>query len=178
MNTIFGLDFGTTNSALSINNGGQVEVIDIDEHNTSGKTLRSVIYFNEEDNVFIGQQAIQNYVNDGATGRFMQSIKSFLPSNQFDYTYINRRRYELEDLIAIILRRIKKKGEEYAGHEVSSVILGRPVVFSKNAEADKLAEKRLREAAEKAGFRNIQFQLEPIAAAFAFERTLKEGANW
>jgi hypothetical chaperone protein len=175
MNTIFGLDFGTTNSALSINNGGQVEVIDIDEHNTSGKTLRSVIYFNEEDNVFIGQQAIQNYVNDGATGRFMQSIKSFLPSNQFDYTYINRRRYELEDLIAIILRRIKKKGEEYAGHEVSSVILGRPVVFSKNAEADKLAEKRLREAAEKAGFRNIQFQLEPIAAAFAFERTLKEG---
>lgn len=175
MNTTFGLDFGTTNSALSVNNGGYVEVVDIDEYNTSGKTLRSVIYFDEENNIFVGQEAIQNYIENRAGGRFMQSIKSFLPSKQFEYTYINRKRYELEDLIAIILRKIKNKGEEYVGHEVDNVVMGRPVVFSEDSEKDKLAENRLRKAAEKVGFKNIQFQLEPVAAAFAFEEVLSEG---
>ena len=175
MNTTFGLDFGTTNSALSVSSSGQVEVIDVDEHNTIGKTLRSVIYFDEESNISVGQEAIQNYIDNGAVGRFMQSVKSFLPSEQFEYTYINHKNYGLDDLIAIILKRIKDKGEEYVGHEVDDVIMGRPVVFSEDAEKDKLAEGRLRKAAEKAGFKNIQFQLEPIAAALTFEETLNEG---
>jgi hypothetical chaperone protein len=175
MNTTFGLDFGTTNSALSVSQDGQVEVVDIDEYNTTGKTLRSVIYFDEENKIFVGQEAIQNYIDNGAAGRFMQSIKSFLPSEQFENTYINRKRYELDDLIAIILRKIKEKGEEYVGYEVDDVVLGRPVVFSENEEKDNLAEARLRSAAEKAGFKNIRFQLEPIAAAFTFEETLGEG---
>ena len=175
MDTIFGLDFGTTNSALSVNNGGRVEVIDVDEHNTVGKTLRSVIYFDEDKEIFVGQKAIQEYIDNGAVGRFMQSIKSFLPDDRFDSTHINRRKYELDDLIAIILKRIKEKGDEYVGHEVSSVVMGRPVIFSENAEEDKLAEGRLRKAAEKAGFKDIRFQLEPIAAAFTFEETLSEG---
>lgn len=175
MNTVFGLDFGTTNSALSVNNNGHVEVVDIDEYNTTGKTLRSVIYFDEESNIFVGQEAIKNYIDNGAVGRFMQSIKSFLPSKQFEYTYINRKRYGLDDLIAIILKRIKNKGEEYVGHGVDDVVMGRPVVFSEDVEKDKLAESRLHKAAEKAGFKNIRFQLEPIAAAFTFEETLSEG---
>ena len=175
MKKIFGLDFGTTNSALSVNDGGQVEVIDIDRHNLAVKTLRSVIYFDEEKNIFVGQEAVQNYIDNGAVGRFMQSIKSFLPSQQFDHTYINRKRYELDDLIAIILRRIKEDGEEYVGHAVDEVVMGRPVVFSENVEKDRLAENRLHKAAEKAGFKNIRFQLEPIAAALAFEKTLSEG---
>jgi hypothetical chaperone protein len=175
MSTTFGLDFGTTNSALSVSSDDQVEVVDIDEHNTTGKTLRSVLYFDEENNIFVGQEAIQNYIDNGAIGRFMQSIKSFLPSKQFDQTYINRKRYELDDLIAIILKRIKDKGEEYVGHEVDDVVMGRPVVFSEDVEKDRLAENRLRKAAEKAGFKNIKFQLEPIAAALTFEETLNEG---
>lgn len=172
METAFGLDFGTTNSALSVYNTGQVEVVDIDEHNTTGKTLRTVIYFDEESNIFVGQEAIQNYIFNGAVGRFMQSIKSFLPSSLFEYTYINGRRYELNDLISIILKKIKEKGEEYVGHQVDRVIIGRPVVFSEDKQNDRLAEARLRKAAEKAGFKDIQFQLEPVAAALAFEQTL------
>lgn len=174
MSTAFGLDFGTTNSALSINHEGEVEVVDIDEHNITGKTLRSVLYFDEEKNVFVGQEAIEQYIESGATGRFMQSIKTFLPSKQFDYTYINKKRYELEDLIAVILRRIKSKGEEYVGMKIESVAMGRPVIFSEDPEKDKLAEYRLKRAAQKAGFKNIVFQLEPVAAALAFEKTLKE----
>lgn len=172
MKPVFGLDFGTTNSALSINYNGKIEIIDIDKHNTTGKTLRSIIYFDEENNIFVGQEAIERYIDNGAIGRFLQSIESFLSSKQFIDTYINRKRYELEDLIAIILRRIKKIGEEYVKQEVDSVVLGRPVVFSKDSSKDILAQERLKRSAEKAGFKNIKFQFEPVAAAFTFEKTI------
>lgn len=49
---IFGLDFGTTNSALSVNIGGKVTMVDIDIFNTSGKTLKSVIYYDPEEKKF------------------------------------------------------------------------------------------------------------------------------
>lgn len=173
----FGLDFGTTNSSLAVCNGENVEIVDIDSYNTTGKTLRSVIYFDEDNNIFVGQEAIEKYIDNGAVGRFVQSIKSFLPSNQFDYTLINGKKYGLEDLISIILKEIKKKGEEYAGCEVENVIIGRPVIFSENIEEDKKAETRLYNSAKKVGFKNIQFQFEPVSAAFTFEETLKEGVE-
>lgn len=175
MKITFGLDFGTTNSALAVNINGKVEVIDIDEYNPTGKTMRSVLYFDEENSVYTGQEAINCYITEGASGRFMQSIKSFLPSNLFEHTIIQGRGYELEELIAIILRRIKKKGEEFVGQSVDNVVMGRPVIFSEDNEKNKLAEERLRRAAQIAGFKNIKFQLEPVAAALAFEKTLTEG---
>jgi len=153
MKNIFGLDFGTTNSVLSVNNEGKVEIIDIDEYNAVGKTLRSVLYFDEDGKSSVGQLAIEKYINEFASGRFMQSIKAFLPDKNFEYTYVNKKRFDLIDLVAIILRAIKKKGEEYIGEEVDSVIMGRPVVFSEYAEKDQLAESRLRMAAEKVGFK-------------------------
>lgn len=175
MKMVFGLDFGTTNSALSVNSNGKVEIIDIDVHNIIGKTLRSVLYFNEDGGIFIGQEAIERYIEECATGRFMQSIKSFLSSRLFDYTRIYRKKYRLEDLIAIILKTIKQRGENYTGYEVDTVVMGRPVIFSDNQEEDKLAEDRLRIAAQKTGFKNIYFQLEPVAAALTFEQTLQTG---
>jgi len=44
MSSIFGLDFGTSNSALSVNNNEEVKLIAIDKHNISGKTLKSKVY--------------------------------------------------------------------------------------------------------------------------------------
>lgn len=175
METVFGLDFGTTNSALSVRLGEKVEIIDIDAHNIVGKTLRSVLYFNEDGGIFVGQEAIERYIEECATGRFMQSIKSFLSSRLFDHTRIYRKKYRLEDLVAIILKTIKQRGENYVGHEVDAVVIGRPVIFSDDQEEDKLAEDRLRTAAQKIGFRNIYFQFEPVAAALTFEQTLQAG---
>ena len=59
------------------------------------------------------------------------------------------------------------------GSSVNDLILGRPVVFSEEKENDELAERRLIEAAKMAGFKNINLQLEPIAAALNFENSLK-----
>lgn len=175
MDAIFGIDFGTTNSALSVNRGGKVEVINVDPFNAIGKTMRTVLYFNEENEIFVGQEAVDQYVNDDAFGRFMQSIKSFLPSKAFESTNVYGKNYTIEDLVAIVLKKIKAIGEDYVGHAVDSVVLGRPVVFSEDAEKDVLAQLRLEKAAKKAGFKEVQFQYEPIAAALTFEETLSRG---
>lgn len=175
MQIVFGIDFGTTNSALSVYRNGTVEVVAIDGSNHAGELMRSVLYFNEENEIYTGQEAIRQYVSDGAAGRFMQSIKTFLPNTSFDSTEIFGKRYTIDDLIAIILRNIKARGEAYVGCPVDNVVLGRPVVFSTDAAKDAVAEQRLEKAARKAGFKNIWFQYEPVAAALAFEETLQAG---
>ncbi|KAA0895133.1 Hsp70 family protein [Oryzomonas rubra] len=175
MQIVFGIDFGTTNSALSVYRNGSVEVVAVDGTDRSGELMRSVLYFNEEHEIYVGQEAIRQYVSDGACGRFMQSIKTFLPNTSFDSTEVFGRRYAIDDLVAIILRKIKARGEEHVGCPVESVVLGRPVVFSADPEKDAVAEQRLERAARKAGFKNIWFQYEPVAAALAFEETLQAG---
>ena len=172
MDTYFGIDFGTTNSSLAVNIDGVAKVLDVDPFNKSPKSMKSVLFFNEYRETFVGQNAVNRYVEECAHGRFMQSIKTFLPSKSFDKTVIYGRNYHIEDLIAIILRNLKSAGEAYAGKEVADVVLGRPVVFSSDPARDVLAESRLKKAAVKAGFKNIHFQYEPVAAALAYEQTL------
>lgn len=175
MQIVFGIDFGTTNSALSVYRNGTVEVLAVDGNGGAGELMRSVLYFSEENEIYAGHEAISQYVSDGAAGRFMQSIKTFLPNTSFDSTEIFGKRYMIDDLVAIILRKLKASGEAHVGSTVDSVVLGRPVVFSPDAVKDAVAEKRLEKAARKAGFKNIWFQYEPVAAALAFESTLQAG---
>lgn len=175
MQIVFGIDFGTTNSALSVYRNGSVEVVAVDGNDRSGELMRSVLYFNEEHEIYVGEEAIRQYVDDGANGRFMQSIKTFLPNTSFDSTEVFGKRYAIDDLVAIILRNIKARGEAHVGCPVESVVLGRPVVFSTDPAKDAVAEQRLEKAARKAGFKNIWFQYEPVAAALAFEEMLQTG---
>jgi len=111
MQTVFGIDFGTTNSALSIYRNNTVEVIAIDGADGAGELMRSVLYFNEDNEIYAGNEAVRQYVDEGASGRFMQSIKTFLPNTSFDHTEIFGKRYGIDDLVAIILKKIKAKGE-------------------------------------------------------------------
>ncbi|MFA7405385.1 MAG: Hsp70 family protein [Pelobacteraceae bacterium] len=175
MQIVFGIDFGTTNSALSVYRNGTVEVVAVDGNDGTGELMRSVLYFNEEHEIYAGNEAIRQYVGDGAAGRFMQSIKTFLPNTSFESTEVFGKRYGIDDLVAIILRKIKARGEAHVGCAVESVVLGRPVVFSTDAAKDAVAEQRLAKAARKAGFKHIWFQYEPVAAALAFEESLQAG---
>jgi hypothetical chaperone protein len=178
MSITFGLDFGTSNSSLAANVEGHVELLDIDKDNPIKLSLKSVLYFlkdKKETKSYIGYEAVKKYIETEAAGRYMQSIKSFLPDETFEKTEIFNKYYELEELIGFILRTIKKRGEQILNHEVSSVVLGRPVLFSEDVERDQLAEKRLLKAAQLAGFEEIIFQLEPVAAALSFENNLGYG---
>jgi hypothetical chaperone protein len=171
-NILYGIDFGTSNSAVSI--------IDLDS-NTLLKTfsIPSVLYFpqnppiNNKSLVYVGKEAVETYVSDGLKGRFMKSLKRILPNKSFDTTLINGTRYDASDLVSKILIELKHQADSFVGHSVTNVILGRPVFFDDDdSSKDELAQKRLERAAILAGFNTVHFQFEPIAAAFTYEKNI------
>ncbi|MEM7038895.1 MAG: Hsp70 family protein, partial [Bacteroidota bacterium] len=168
MNAV-GIDFGTTNSAVAVYQSATGKVFTSDYEPT-------VIFFEESNQqvYHIGKAAIQRYVESGLKGRFIRSIKSVLHSKTFEFTYIYGRKYYAEDLVALILSHLAEKAEQILGERPQKVVLGRPAKFSPDPERDALAQKRLAGAAEKAGFSEVSFQLEPIAAAFSYESSISE----
>lgn len=171
-NLVYGIDFGTSNSAVAIiHEDGKSEVLKID----GKQTVPSLIFFPDSElgKYYIGYEAIAKYLDSGMKGRFIQSIKSVLPSDLFTGTNISGFGVlTSEDLVAMILKYLKEKADALSGADTKSVVIGRPARFSEKPKLDELAEERLKAAAIKAGFTNISFQLEPIAAALHYESTL------
>ncbi|HIG96499.1 TPA: Hsp70 family protein [Candidatus Woesearchaeota archaeon] len=169
MGTIMGIDFGTTNSALALNNKGSVRVANINNLTSDERTLRSVLLMNKKRGAEVGQKAVDQYIRSEGKGcRFLQSLKAFLPDSGFTGTTIFGKSFEIEDLVAFILTEVKRIGEQKAGHSIDRAVLGRPVFFSEDTAKDRLAESRLRIAAIRAGISDISFEYEPIAATLAY----------
>lgn len=165
-----GLDFGTSNTAAALGDG---RVLRVDPEHVEPRLLRSVLFFPEDERQgYTGAAAIARYLEDNA-GRFIQSVKSFLHSSSFRATQIKGRTWTLEELVAVLLRRVREAVGAETGGAPEAVVLGRPALFTSDSEADTLAERRLRKAAELAGFKQVQFLIEPIAAALAYEAQLK-----
>ncbi|MEZ4677841.1 MAG: Hsp70 family protein [Caldilineaceae bacterium] len=101
----------------------------------------------------------------GIRGRLLQSIKTGLRGDSYKGTTIFGRYYTLQELIALILRHVRQQASAHLGQEITAATLGRPVQFVEDPAADQRAEQRLREAAEFAGFTDINFVPEPVAAA-------------
>ena len=117
-------------------------------------------------------------VDELTPGRLLRSLKSGLATS-YEGTTIFGRYYELEELIALYLREIRRRVEAETGQAVEGMVLGRPVNFGgSSGEADnQRAEGRLRRAAEKAGFRDVTFELEPVAAALHYELMTSKPQN-
>ncbi|MCX2574972.1 Hsp70 family protein [Pedobacter sandarakinus] len=169
---LYGIDFGTTNSALSIYDEQKKEIIET-------ISIPSLIYFTEAksfDNgrsYVIGDKAIDAYINDGMNGRFIKSVKQILSRSTFTETRIHNQRYNASDLVALILKGLKEQADMLIGENCTKAVIGRPVFFDDdNTSKDTLAQSRLKKAAEMAGFTDIRFQFEPIGAAFAYEKTI------
>jgi hypothetical chaperone protein len=121
-----------------------------------------------------GPAAIEAYLHAEQSGRLIQSLKSWLPSRTLTGTEIFGRRYTLEDLIARILSDLRQHAEKAFGFAVRNAVVGRPVRFvgAETAEDDAFAENRLRLAFQHAGFERVDFELEPVGAAYHYESTL------
>jgi hypothetical chaperone protein len=102
-----------------------------------------------------------------APGRLFQSLKSFLGSPLDQPTSVFGTPMSLTALVAIVLDHVRRRATELAGIEPEAIRIGRPVEFVGGASAEGVALSRLEEAARLAGFREIQFEHEPVAAARA-----------
>ena len=169
----FGLDFGTTNSSLAwAQSNGQVVLCDLDGLAANARVLRSLLYFSPEKRDFVvGQRAIVEYLHEDMQGTLIQSIKTFLADNSFEQTWINDRFYKLEDLIAVIFQHVRQAIHRLTKDE-AQIVVGRPAVNVSRPEKEAIAQERLRKAAQLAGFFDVQYQYEPIAAGLAYEQSL------
>jgi hypothetical chaperone protein len=168
-----GLDFGTSNSAIGVARDGAVALAPLEQSNT---LMPSAVFFDYETKgrVLFGTDAISAYVGQ-TEGRLMRALKSILGSSLLDEkTSLGGRMVPLAEVIETFVRHLKHKAEEFAGQEIASVTHGRPVRFVDGDErADARAQEVLETIARRAGFRDIAFVYEPIAAAYHYEQTVE-----
>lgn len=169
---VAGIDFGTTNSAVSVSDGGVPYMVQV----APGKnTIPSALFFDDNDKqVYVGYDAHKKYREPFSEGRFMRSLKRILGTSAMSTgTQIRGRYVKYEDIIGYFIRHLKERLDETVGVSVTDVVLGRPVHFRDNdASGDIAAQNQLEQIARNVGFQNIAFQYEPIAAAFYHEQQL------
>jgi len=117
------------------------------------------------------------YVDELKPGRLMQYLKTALRKDGYNGTQIFERYYSVGDLVQTYLSLLKRRAEDVLGEPIHAVTLGRPVKFSDSAEQDHKAEETLRQAAHEAGFKEVDFELEPVAAALDYEQSISKPQN-
>ena len=163
-----GIDFGTSNSLASLVKNNKIEFVKYPDGNISNPTI---LYFPEKSKQhFIGNDGVHHFLTNleehGIGGRLMLSIKSLLPDAKFEQTLVSGHGNQtVEMLVAKFLTALKKMAETQFQQQFDGVVLGRPVQFNE------LAVNRLEKAAKLAGFKEVIFWLEPVAAALAYETT-------
>jgi len=178
-----GIDFGTTNSAIALAVGGEVRLAQFPFFESSVDTFRSVLFFEKAVRTgaipkpVAGPSAIERYLDSNEGGRLIQSLKSFAASRTFHSTQIGFRTYKLEELIGIFLKALRSAVEKQFGPLGNRATVGRPVKFAGAAkpEHERLALDRLRRAYAIAGFEHVDFEYEPIGAAYSYAQRLTSG---
>ena len=117
------------------------------------------------------------FVDELKPGRLLQYLKTALRKERYTGTQIFERYYTVGDLAKTYLSLLKQRAEDVLGEPIDGVMLGRPVKFSDSAEQDHKAQETLRQAAHEAGFKAVDFELEPIAAALDYEQSITSPQN-
>lgn len=108
-------------------------------------------------------------IDHGLPGRLFLGLKRLLGNPRVDRLMVFRRAYRLVALLTPVLLRMREQLEKEVGQSVARAHIGRPVDFEgKDPDRNAVALARLREAGEHAGFRNIEFYPEPVAATLSF----------
>jgi hypothetical chaperone protein len=168
-----GIDFGTSNSAVGIFKDGLPCLVALEDKK---QTIPSAVFYDTgEDAVLFGNEAIAFYM-DGCEGRLLRSLKSILGSSLVnESTEVGYKNIAFKDIIVTFVRHLKAAAQAAVGRAVDSVVMGRPVRFvDADEQADALAQAHLEEIARKAGFREVLFQYEPIAAALDYEQSVQQ----
>jgi len=153
-NKIIGIDLGTTNSVVSVMDGGEAKVIANAE---GGRTTPSVIAF-KNDEVSVGEVAKRQVITNPDT---VQSIKRHMGEENYKVK-INGKEYNPPQLSAMILQNLKKTAEDYLGAKVTEAVITVPAYFN-DAQRQATAD-----AGKIAGLNVRRIINEPTAAALAY----------
>ena len=161
MSKIIGIDLGTTNSCVSVMEGGEAKVITNPEGN---RTTPSVVAFKDGE-IVVGEAAKRQAVTNKDT---VSSVKRLMGSSE--KIHANGKTYTPQEISAMILQYLKKYAEEYLGEPVTKAVITVPAYFN---DAQRQATK---DAGKIAGLDVERIINEPTAASLAFgiDKTDKE----
>ena len=155
MSKIIGIDLGTTNSCVSVIEGGEAVVIPNAE---GARTTPSVVAFSKDGERMVGNVAKRQAITN--LERTIASIKRHMGS---DYKVnIDGKAYTPQEISAIILQKLKSDAESYLGDKVTEAVITVPAYFT---DAQRQATK---DAGKIAGMEVKRIINEPTAAALAF----------
>jgi len=155
MGRAVGIDLGTTNSAVTVLEAGELKVIS----NAEGfRTTPSVVAFTKDDNVLVGETAKRQAVTN--VDRTVSSVKRHMGT---DWKFkVEDKNYTPQEISARILMKLKRDAETYLGESVTDAVITVPAYFN---DAERQATK---EAGEIAGLNVLRIINEPTAAALAY----------
>ncbi|AIN81402.1 MULTISPECIES: molecular chaperone DnaK [Corynebacterium] len=163
MGRAVGIDLGTTNSCVSVLEGGEAQVI----ANAEGsRTTPSVVAFAKNGEVLVGQSAKNQAVTN--VDRTIRSVKRHMGT---DWNIeIDDKKYTPQEISARTLMKLKRDAESYLGDDVTDAVITVPAYFN---DAERQATK---EAGQIAGLNVLRIVNEPTAAALAYglEKSDKE----
>jgi len=150
-----GIDLGTTNSAVSVLEGGEPTVI----VNAEGfRTTPSIVAFTKDGEVLVGETAKRQAVTN--VDRTIASVKRHMGT---DWKFkVDDKNYTPQEISARILSKLKRDAETYLGESVTDAVITVPAYFN---DAERQATK---EAGEVAGLNVLRIINEPTAAALAY----------
>jgi len=150
-----GIDLGTTNSAVSVLEGGEPTVI----ANAEGfRTTPSIVAFTKDGEVLVGETAKRQAVTN--VDRTIASVKRHMGT---DWTFaVDEKKYTPQEISARILAKLKRDAETYLGEPVTDAVITVPAYFN---DAERQATK---DAGEIAGLNVLRIINEPTAAALAY----------
>ena len=134
--------------------------------------LRELKFDGISSELLFGKTALEQYLEDPEEGYYIKSPKSFLGASGLAPTQIQF----FEDIVACMMSNVKKLTEEALQKEVTQTVIGRPINFQglHGEESNRQAINVLTSAAKRVGFKDVEFQYEPVAAGFEFEASLTQ----
>ncbi|MFJ7902057.1 molecular chaperone DnaK [Streptomyces sp. NPDC096198] len=155
-----GIDLGTTNSVVSVLEGGEPTVIT----NTEGaRTTPSVVAFAKNGEVLVGEVAKRQAVTN--VERTARSVKRHMDDQTWRFPEsgtIDGKRYTAQEISARVLQKLKRDAEAYLGEDVTDAVITVPAYF------DDTQRQATKEAGEIAGLNVLRIINEPTAAALAY----------
>jgi molecular chaperone DnaK len=156
MTRAVGIDLGTTNSVVTVLEGGEPTVI---ANSEGSRTTPSVVAFAKNGEVLVGQSAKNQAVTN--VDRTIRSVKRHMGTN-WSTPEIDGKKYTPQEISARILQKLKRDAETYLGEPVTDAVITVPAYFE---DAQRQATK---EAGDIAGLNVLRIVNEPTAAALAY----------